>query len=87
MNTEQSQCLCTKLNDHADEWESSDHHAVGFKSNMYHFGIFLLQTVSRYPSYAVDSLVCGKRPTMRQREFVEVVVLVRFLVIKREIFE
>jgi hypothetical protein len=72
-----------KLNDHTDEWESSDNHAAGFESNMYHFGVFLLQTVSRCPSYAVDSLVCGKK----QREFVEVVVLVRFLVIEREISE
>jgi serine/threonine protein kinase len=40
------------------EWESSDCcHAPGFESNMYQFGVFLLQTVSGRPAYAVDSLV------------------------------
>jgi hypothetical protein len=58
---------------------------AGFESNMYHFGVFLLQTISGRPSYAVDLLVCGKRAAVRQRELVEVVVLVRFLVIEREI--
>jgi hypothetical protein len=86
MNTEQGQCLCTKLSDHADEWESSDHHTVGFESNMYHLGVFLLQIVNGHLLYVMDSLVCGKRTTVRQREFVEVVVLVRFLVIEREIW-
>jgi hypothetical protein len=80
------QCLCTKLSDHTDEWESSDHHAAGFESNMHHFGIFLLQTIRGRLSYAVDLLVCRKRTVVKQREFEEV-VLVRFLVIERDIFE
>ncbi|KAG0561452.1 hypothetical protein KC19_9G065700 [Ceratodon purpureus] len=44
---------------YTDEWESSDRYAPGFESNMYHFGVFLLQTISGRPSYgeSVDSLV------------------------------
>jgi hypothetical protein len=53
---------------------------------MHHFGIFLLQTIRGRLSYAVDLLVCRKRTVVKQREFEEV-VLVRFLVIERDIFE
>lgn len=36
---------------YTDEWESADRHAPGFESNMYHFGVFLLQAISGRPSY------------------------------------
>lgn len=36
---------------HSDEWEGNDRHCPGFESNMYNFGVFLLETVSGRPSY------------------------------------
>lgn len=38
---------------YADEWESNDKHTPGFESNLYHFGVFLLQTISGRSSYDV----------------------------------
>lgn len=35
----------------SDEWEGNDRHCPGFESNMYNFGVFLLETVSGRPSY------------------------------------
>ncbi|XP_024399969.1 protein MALE DISCOVERER 2 [Physcomitrium patens] len=59
---------------YTDEWESSDRHCPGFESNVYNFGVFLLQVISGRPSYCEpvgSTLVDWASPYLADSNLVE----------------